>query len=237
MKPNKVVNILVNLLTIALVAMVWSLIMFLVVKDHSDDNILFAVGYGCGMLAFVLYALYLVIVGARVNRTLSDVRFIQYYIAYWYIVVCVIYNSFAVLSESDKAIRNVVIWNVIFFVLLVITALCIGAYISRVNNLKANVSGRMQNSINASAMLGGLLAITSDPQIKSSLLKLKQDVDMSSNLTQASSYDAEMQFGAALNEIQSLLYNGGADVNTVLTKIDGASKLWRLRNSNAASIR
>ncbi len=235
MNSNKIINIMVHLVTEIIVAIIWSTIMFLVIKDNANEDI-FWIGYGFGMLAFVLTALYSALIGERVNRNVSDIRFIQYYFSMWFLVISVLYNTVAVFSDAEKAARNMVIWNLIFIAGFFLTVLYISSYIARVTALTTNVTNRMQNSINVSAKLGGLVAVATNPEIRDRLLKLKQNVDYSSNMTQASSYEVEMQFGAALDEIQGLMFNG-TDTETIIKKIDGATSLWFLRNNNAASFR
>ena len=84
--------------------------------------------------------------------------------------------------------------------------------------------------------LGELLAITQDDEIRGRLLKLKEAVDYSTNISTQATADREMQMGAQLDETAQLTI-ARADRLIILGKVETAEMLWKMRNATSATFR
>ena len=87
-----------------------------------------------------------------------------------------------------------------------------------------------------SRKLGELLAIAEDAEVKRKLLKLKEAVDYSTNITTGATAAGEIRMIAQLDELVQLSI-GRADRLIILNKIEAAEMTWKMRSSTASSSR
>ena len=81
-----------------------------------------------------------------------------------------------------------------------------------------------------------MLALAEDQGVREQILKLKEAVDYSSNITTGSTFEREKQMEGLLDELLALLSQGG-EPSLVQEKLHEAEHIWRARSAAAASAR
>lgn len=87
-----------------------------------------------------------------------------------------------------------------------------------------------------SAKLGAMLGLAEDEEIRGRILKLKEAVDYSSNITTGGTYESEKLMERQLDELMELLSRRGERA-LIQNKLQEAELTWRTRSSAAASAR
>lgn len=111
-----------------------------------------------------------------------------------------------------------------------------------VEQSNAKLAGRLAETAQKTASfseisrkLGELLAITEDAEIRKELLKLKEAVDYSTNISTSATAASEARMNEQLDELVRLM-NARADRLAVLQKINAAEMTWKMRNNTASSL-
>lgn len=109
-------------------------------------------------------------------------------------------------------------------------------HLMRVNDLTEYAPEKMKNTANISQQLTVLLSIVKDTDIRQELLKLKETVDYSNNVSQSFSEGDEEVFLEKLYKLQEELSND-SDTETIINHIKDAASTWGVRNSRINSTR
>lgn len=89
---------------------------------------------------------------------------------------------------------------------------------------------------NIGRKLGELLAITEDAEIRARLLKLKETVDHSTNISIQATGEREALMEVLLDELAQLTI-AHAERLIILNKVEAAETIWKMRNSAASYAR
>jgi hypothetical protein len=87
-----------------------------------------------------------------------------------------------------------------------------------------------------SSQLAVMISVTTDAGIKNQLLKLKETVDYSTNVSQGFLVDSQNYFLLQLNQIQGMI-DENKDYEEINKKIQEATVTWKIRNSVASTIK
>lgn len=190
----------------------------------------------CTVVAILVAEVYLLAI--RKEPSESGVEFgalgIIFTVAFLLIVV-LLNTVFALLDRGD--------FN---WLLLVLNLTIIAGYIvvllwsekasDGLNDRLEKTEAKINPLVNIKRKLGELLAITEDAEVRSRLLKLKEMVDYSTNVSTEATVDKEMQMEDLLDEIARLTLSR-TDRLIILNKISSAETAWKMRSNAASSIR
>ena len=106
----------------------------------------------------------------------------------------------------------------------------------RVEKQTEHVSDKINPIMSISVLLSTMISTTSNPDIKKQLLKLKENVDYSTNISQTYTENAQNDFLVQLNNIQNEIMNN-SDMDKIKKMIEEAQSIWKKRNSLISTIR
>ncbi len=152
-----------------------------------------------------------------------------------YLPVIFLVNSIFVLVSFGGFNMLLLISNLVLTIAYIIALMWVESHISRLSAQLQSVEQKTAPSIDISKKLGALLAIAEDDEIRNRILKLKESVDYSSNISTASTTLKESQMAEKLDEIAQLMI-GRASKVIIISKLGEAEMLWKLR-STASSVR
>ena len=192
-------------------------------------------GFLFGLIGFVIALASTFFLGES-NHSTTETGYIPVYYTAAFTALMILLNlSFAFIPSLF--LRPVlIVANLI--IILVYGVLVYGSirHLQRVKELTEYAPGKMKNTADISQQLSVLLSIAKDANIRQELLKLKETVAYSNNVTQAFSEESEEVFLEQLYKIQEALSNG-SDTETILAKIKDAASTWSVRNSRINSTR
>ena len=196
-------------------------------------NFLFAgpnywIGFLFGLMGFAVAGISICIL-EKSNRSTTETRYVPvYYTAVFVVLMTLLNLCFAYMPLFS--LRSVfIIANLL--ILLIYGVLFYGAvrHFSRAAKLTEYAPQKMKNTADISRQLSVLLSLAKDADIKAELLKLKENVTYSNNVSQQFSVNDEEVFLQKLYKIQEDLAVG-TDTNTILDKIKDATDTWNIRN-------
>lgn len=193
------------------------------------------IGFLFGLIGLVIAGVTIFLFGES-NYNTTEIGYIPIYYTAVFVVLMMILNlSFAFVWS--RFLRPVfIVANLIIILVYVVLAYNASRNLQRVKELTEYAPGKMKNTADISRQLSVLLSIAQDAGVRQELLKLKEIVAYSNNVTQQFSEDDERLFLEKLVNIQEDLSNN-ADTKTVMDKIKDAATTWNIRNSSINSMR
>lgn len=153
-----------------------------------------------------------------------------------YFLTAVLMNSVFVLLALGGFSLLFLILNLAVLVCYIMLLLWAEQQTARLGRQMAKTEEKTAPTREIARKLGQLLAICDDPEIKSSLLKLKEAVDYATNISTDATATYDDQMNTLLDEIVQLAL-GNADRMIMLNKVSSAQKLWKMRSGAASSRR
>ncbi len=153
-----------------------------------------------------------------------------------YLLIAVLLNSIFVLLGFGDFNWVLVTLNVVAIAGYIILLLWAEQTSARLERQMEETAQKTAPSINIGRKLGELLAITQDKEIRARLLKLKEAVDYSTNISTNATSEKEFQMDMQLDELAQLTI-ARADRLIILNKVEAAEMTWKMRNSAASSVR
>lgn len=193
------------------------------------------IGFLFGLIGLVIAGVTIFFFGES-NHNTTEIGYIPIYYTAVFVVLMMILNlSFAFVWS--RFLRPVfIVANLVIILVYVVLAYNASRNLQRVKELTEYAPGKMKNTADISRQLSVLLSIAQDAGVRQELLKLKEIVSYSNNVTQQFSEDDERLFLEKLVNIQEDLSNN-ADTETVMGKIKDAATTWNIRNSSINSMR
>lgn len=193
------------------------------------------IGFLFGLIGFVIAGVTIFFFGEG-NHSTTEIGYIPIYYTAVFVVLMMILNlSFAFVWS--RFLRPVfIVANLIIILIYVVLAYNASRNLQRVKELTEYAPGKMKNTADISRQLSVLLSIAQDAGVRQELLKLKEIVSYSNNVTQQFSENDEKLFLEKLVNIQEDLSNN-ADTETIMDKIKDAATTWNIRNSSINSMR
>lgn len=106
-------------------------------------------------------------------------------------------------------------------------------YVTRLNKQLIYAEQKKVNSKEIARKLGELLSIADDVDVKERLLKLKEAVDYSTNISTYATSDIDIKMQNQLDELVQLML-GQADKMIIIEKLTVAEKTWKMRSNTAS---
>ena len=151
-----------------------------------------------------------------------------------YLIGAILFNNIFIFGLYVFLEKILVISNILWFIVFIAVRLFVNNYINRLDNQTKIISQKFENNKAIAANLSILLSNDMDSDIKSRVLKLKEMVDYSTNIT--SGYDSNYcnAFLSKLNQID-LLIKQNASKEQLIKEIGEAESIWKARNGVLAS--
>lgn len=187
----------------------------------------------CGLVAVVLSILYLMVFRHSPGKQATEVGALSIYFAAFYVVAAMVSNTVFILSGHGEFNKLLLLSNVIVNAIYIFLILCVEKSVYRLSQQLARTEQKLSGAAGISAKLGEMLSIVEDDAIRKQILKLKEAVQYSSNMTTDSTVQSERTMAHQLDELMSLI-NDQAELSAIQSKIREVEITWKTR-SNAAS--
>ncbi len=151
-------------------------------------------------------------------------------------VLLVANTVFCLASFAWISTTPVVIVNVVILAIMVLVRMGLDSHARTAQANVATAAAKTRTCANFSSLLGALLAQAQDPEVSSALLALKEEVSMSSNVSQPPVRDLEDTFAAQLASVEASIQSG-AQAKQTLDLVSQARATWRKRNAALTSIK
>lgn len=170
------------------------------------------------------------------SQSTTETRFVPIYYTIVYVILVMLLNLCFSCVPFFWLRAVFIVANLLL--LLIYGVLFYGAvrHLTRAANLTEYAAQKQKNAADISCQISVLLSSAKDKSVKTALLKLKETVAYSNNMSQQYSVNDEAVFLQKLYKIQEDL-SGGTDTETVLNEIKEAADMWNIRNSRIGSIR
>ena len=235
-------------ITIAILGLVWAIVLasYAIFQDvielgSFDWDLLnweeVALGsIACAIVAIVAAEIYLLAIRKESTESGTEFGALGIIFTVAFLLISILLNSvFALLGRGD--------FNWLLLALNLVTVAGYVVVLLWVDKASAGLTQRLEKtekktapSVNIGRKLGELLAITEDTEIRGRLLKLKEAVDYSTNISTEATVGKEMQVEDLLDEIARLTL-ARADRLIILNKVSSAEAAWKMRSSAASSVR
>lgn len=222
-------------LTIGVLVGIWCLAIF-IIADHFEPALQYSGGMIFGMAAGALSILYLMMFRSSPGSQAVEVGAVSVYVTICYVAAAIVLNTMFVLIGSGGFNKFLLLWNAIIIAAYIIVILYVEKDAQRLSDQLDRTEQMLSNSIDISGKLGTILGIAEDNEVRNRILKLKEAVDYSTNITTASTLESERKMECQLDELMNLIINRG-DPSAVKDKIREAEITWKIRSSAGSSRR
>lgn len=193
-------------------------------------------GFFSTVFAFLVVCISLITMNQSQNINTKEVTLIPYVISIVYLGVAIVFNGIFIFGMYIFLSRILVTFNIIWFILFVGIRLSAVNYIKHIENQTKKITGKTSNLGSISTNISMIASKVTDSEIKKELLKLKESVDYSSNISQNFTIGFENQMLEKLNEINTMVEQHVSN-KEIINKIQNISNLWNVRNSMNSTIR
>lgn len=212
-----------------LVLLCWSVIV-LVFTEYDKAGFYFWGGFCFGIISFVIAGISLLLISPHDNPSLAEINYISLFCTIAYLTSSIVVNTYFVVRCSGKFNIILAVFNAAILILFVGIRLYTDKPKERVNQQTLHSIRKVRQSTLISSKLATLLCITSDLDIKERLIKAKELVEYSPNVSQDFSEELENLFLLHLNQIESMICEN-KDREEIVRKIESAIMVWNQRNS------
>lgn len=208
-----------------LAAITWSAIILLI--GHPNN-----LG-ACGWLSYVFVLVSIAVAVAcfsfhRTPQNDSSLVGIPFYYSIAFVSISVIINGIYILAEIKSLGVLAIAVDIVLFVAYL--GIMVFSYLYQERFLKRieNVETRTTFVTSCSAAIGVLLSESADPDIHNALVKLKEKVDFSSNITKSPALISEIS--EKVSEIRAAIESSDEKAD-ILKLIEELGNLWNKKNA------
>lgn len=222
-------------ISIAILGLVWIFTVIAYVKTLELPQFNWGC-IGCTLIAIVVAEIYLLVFRKDFGEQTLEPNTLGVILTICFLLIVVLLNSIFVLLKIDSLNWILFTLNLIvlagYVILLLWGERSTCKLAKRVNVTEEKIAQPRE----ISRKLGELLAITEDAEIRGKLLKLKEAVDYSTNISTAVTAITESEINGQLDELAQLTMSC-TDRLILLKKIEAAEMTWKMRSSMASSVR
>lgn len=222
-------------LALALAGVVWCCAIF-TITDYFAPVLRFSGGLVFGLAAVVLAILYLMVFRGSPGRSAAEVGAVSLYLPIAYAFASLVSNTLFIIRGLGGFNKFLVLWNTAISVVYIIAILYAEKDAWRLAEQMARTEQKLSGPAAISAKLGEILGAAKDDEIRKQILKLKEAVDYSTNISTAATIESERQLLAQLDELMELIRNQG-DASAIQDKLREAEMTCQIRSSAAAARR
>lgn len=222
-------------ITLGILGLVWifAMITYLMVLDLSWDK--FWCSLVCTIVAIGATEAYLLWFKKDPGAAGTEVSALGVILTICYLIIVLLMNSLFTILRYGNFNWVIMCLNVIAMGFYIVLLLWLEKSSARLAQQLEKTEQKIVPSKEISRKLGELLAITQDDEIKSKLLKLKEAVDYTTNISTAATAAKDAQLNDLLDEIVQLTM-AHADPVIILNKVETAEMTWKMRSSAASSV-
>lgn len=223
-----------TLLSIAIAALgvVWLLVIF-TISNWFIPALPYSGGAVFVLIAAALSILYLMVLRRSPGRQAAEAAAVPIYFTILYVIAAVGLNTVLVLLGLGGSNRLLMICNVALDAVYILVILFAEKDNQRLAEQLSRTEQKLSEPVNISAKLGRILGAAEDSQIRAQVLKLKEAVDFSTNITTGATFESEQLMERQLDELMELIA-GQAERSAIQDKLREAELTWKTRGSAAA---
>lgn len=215
-----------NQLALMGAAFIW-IVGFILYQLSHKTGIHYWLGFGFGLLGLAAAAASAVLIG-RTRPETEETAGIPVYYTSIYIVLVMAFNIFFALTPDHFLTTLFVVINLAALLVYVLLVYNAGRYMGGVAGRAKQAAKKTEGKADISAELGELISMSTDAGVKAQLLKLKEKVDYSNDI----STETEAFFVQKLCAIRAAIAEG-VDAALVRDSVKEAETVWNVRNSGA----
>lgn len=225
-----------NIILIELLLFIGWCIVALVYADYDRAGFYFWGGFSFGFISFIVAGVSLLLIKKTNSRNATEITYIPVYYTAVYLLVSIIINTYFVFRVSGKSNLVLVVLNLLVLISFIAIRNYADDYLDRIEKQSNSSIEKLSPFTTISAHLSTILSITTDDDLKKQLLKLKEIVDYSSNVSQGFLENSQNNFLSQLNRIEGLIIEH-QDKEEIGKLIQEATITWNTRNSIASTIK
>lgn len=210
-------------------AFIW-IVAFILYQIYHEVGVNYWTGFAFGLLGMAV-AEAGVLFAARTNRSTLETSGIYAYYSLIYIAVVIALNIFFASTDDYRYITLLVTANIIILIVYILLTYNANKYIKDVSDKTERAAAKTQNAADISKELAVLISISQNSEIKQELIKLKEKVDYSNNVSQNISQKTEDVFLQKLRNIHDAI-SKGIEPDIIKSGIRDAEETWNIRNSS-----
>ncbi len=211
-------------------------VVVLVFADYNHAGFYLWAGFGFGVCHFVVAALSLFFVNTKNNRSTTELSFIPVYYTAAYLLISVCIDTYFIFRVSGDFNVLLVGINLVVLAFFIGIRIYTDSYVDRVDKQTRHIAEQTGAVASVQSLLSVIIGSVNDPDLKKQLIKLKETVDYSSNMSQQFTMNAQNQMMSVLNQIQ-VMVSQKENKHEIIEKINEASSIWKSRNSLASTIK
>lgn len=220
-------------ITIALLGVIWAFGIYVVSTLYDPAPVCIG-GVVFGMVTVVASVLYLVFFRTSPSTQSVENGGLPVYASIAYVVSSLSANTIFVLTQRGHFNKLLVLVNIFMSAVYFIVILFAEKDVQRSSQQLDRMERSTEKHINISEKLGILLSMTVDSEIRRQILKLKEYIDYSSNVSTGNTYEAELEMDARLSEIINMISNH-AEESAVRDKLHNAEVIWKTHSTKLSS--
>ena len=182
------------------------------------------------IVAFILS--FVSVAGMRIssNRNLTEINALPLIASIAYLVAAVAFNSIFIFGIYFGFRAVLVVVNVLVLIAFASYRLFTNNYASHIEALSEQITAKTSDAAFISSKIAGIAGKISDEDMRKRVLKLKETVDYSTNITQAWAVGIQDEFLLELNILETMLDEGcsKAAFDEKMSKLEA---VWKSRNS------
>lgn len=176
--------------------------------------------------------------GQKKSPDLMEINAVGYIFTSAYLAAAFVVNTVLCVAGVGHLFSGMIpiAVNLILLTVLVAVSAFLPHYRNRVARMTNYAAEKIQPSVQASARLSELIALSDNDAVKDALRKLKEQADYSSNVSNSYTDNFERSFNSVLSEIRDKIQDRDSE-EEIMQSVREADKLLKTRNSVGASVR
>lgn len=185
--------------------------------------------FGATIFSFVVACISFITIKMNVNHNLTEAAGIPVILTDIYLIGSIVFNGIFIFGLYVFFSKLLVICNIMWCIVFVAMRIFTGNYTDRLDKQTSYASQNLANVSSIASTLALLLGNDMEPDVRKKILKLKENVDYSNNITNGQNAGFQNKFLSVLNQIESLI-KGNASEEDIIKAIDEAENIWKSRN-------
>lgn len=222
-----------NLLVAAIGALgaIWCLAVF-AATDHFMPLFLYIGSLTFVIAAVALAILYLTVLRRSPGRQAAEPGALPVLFTLAYVVAIMGSNTVLVFLGRGSFNKFSILCNAAINAVYILLILWAEKDNQRLSAQLERTERKLSGPVAISAKLGEILGLTEDRQLREQLLKLKEAVDYSTNITTGATFERERQMERQLDELRALIV-GREEPSAIQNKLHEVELTWKTRGSAA----
>lgn len=216
-------------LSLGLLGAVWCLIMVAVATLFTPTYSFWG-GVVGGVISVAIAEVYLLFIRFPSRAQAVEAGAVSIYFTIGFVAISAIVNTVFILIKLGDFNYVLLAANALIDVCFIIAAIYAEKHAIRVAAQLVRAEKKISFTAGISQTIGSMIAAAPDDTIRNQLVKMKETVDYSSNISADSSADLEQKFAAQLEEVQSMM-EVCEDSAVILQKLQQAEQTWKHRNA------